>query len=267
MIIDHTGVALQPLISAQMYILLRCIGRLAFPIYVFFIAEGCGKTRDIHKYVLRLFIFALISEAPFDLALFMPNFFDFQFQLNMIVNKHQNVFFTLFFGAASIMVYQLFDVQNIMRYVRYIFIIGIIALGELLYTDYGSVGIAAIFLLYITPYGNKATDDSEQLPRVKQNMSVKGKLLRIFFLFLLVIYLYVIKFINWNNLDRLGEAPFVPNILPELGFMLTICGLLPLLLLTLYNGRKGPGMRWLFYASYPAHLLILIGINYFLTAR
>ena len=25
----------------------------------------------------------------------------------------------------------------------------------------------------------------------------------------------------------------------------------------LYNGRRGPGLKWLFYGFYPAHLLIL----------
>ena len=65
MFIDHAGLALFP--SAGVF---RCIGRLAFPLYCFLIAQGFNHTRDIRAYARRLLLLALVSEVPFDLLIF-----------------------------------------------------------------------------------------------------------------------------------------------------------------------------------------------------
>ena len=46
-----------------------CIGRLAFPIFAFMIVEGYFKTSNLKRYVGRLFIFAIISEIPYNLMM------------------------------------------------------------------------------------------------------------------------------------------------------------------------------------------------------
>lgn len=49
MTLDHIGMILFPY-----NILLRIIGRLAFPIYAYMIAEGCGHTRSMRRYLTTM---------------------------------------------------------------------------------------------------------------------------------------------------------------------------------------------------------------------
>lgn len=72
----------------QIYFASRSLGRIAFPIFCFLIVEGFIHTRNVWKYAGRLFLFALISELPFDLALKGDLYFP----------QKQNVYFTLLIG-------------------------------------------------------------------------------------------------------------------------------------------------------------------------
>ena len=81
MIIDHTSKVLFPQIfyieqlgmdintSYMIRKLLSTVGRIAFPIFAFGIAQGCRVTRSPKRYLLRLALFAVISEVPYNLAL------------------------------------------------------------------------------------------------------------------------------------------------------------------------------------------------------
>ncbi|OMF68130.1 hypothetical protein BK141_01245 [Paenibacillus sp. FSL R5-0765] len=60
MLIDHIGAVFFPHI-----IELRIIGRIAFPIYAFAVYIGYKHTRDVQKYIWRLFWIAIISQVPF----------------------------------------------------------------------------------------------------------------------------------------------------------------------------------------------------------
>ena len=86
MFLDHYGAILAPWMISY-----RVIGRLSFPVFCFLLAEGAHRTRSPGKYVLRLFIAALISELPFDYAFFGKVFW-----------YNQNVMITLLLGLLEL---------------------------------------------------------------------------------------------------------------------------------------------------------------------
>ena len=64
MLADHIGYLFFP-----QALWMRCVGRLAFPIFAFQVAEGWYRTCNRRRYFLRLALCGLLSEIPFDLAI------------------------------------------------------------------------------------------------------------------------------------------------------------------------------------------------------
>lgn len=118
------------------------IGRIAMPIFCFFTIQAVLLTKSFKNYILRMFVFAFISEIPFDLALFArPSL------------AYQNVIFTLIFGALTIYGIQYIGRSKYNSLIKIFLMIICIFIGlflaELLNTDYGMHGVLAILLLYI----------------------------------------------------------------------------------------------------------------------
>ena len=130
MTIDHIGAIIFP-----QYLILRIIGRIAFPIFAFLLAQGMIYTHNPYKYLTRLGIFAILSEIPFDYA----------FQTSIIDMQHQNIFFTLFLGALSIYAIQLSDKKEN----AYFTAMGIALLAEVLNCDYGLTGVLIVVSFYV----------------------------------------------------------------------------------------------------------------------
>lgn len=128
MTIDHLGKFVWP--NAAWCSL---IGRLAFPIYAFLIVNGYRHTKNVRRYALRLGLFALLSEVPFDLMVFGT-----PFDL-----AAQNVFFTLFLGLLAIWCGE----QQEGRY-RGSSLLLCMAAATLFATDYSLFGVGLIWLYH-----------------------------------------------------------------------------------------------------------------------
>ena len=130
MLIDHIGAALLP-----QYMALRCIGRIAFPIYCFLLAEGIHYTKNPVKYGLRLSVGVLLSEIPFDLALF-----------GGLTPYYQSVMLTLLIGFCMGQCMKMTDNPIL----RVLLVIPFFAIAEWFRTDYGGMGVALVAMFLLT---------------------------------------------------------------------------------------------------------------------
>lgn len=62
MLLDHVGFYFDSMLPPTFVMLLRTVGRLAFPIFAWGVARGYGRTRKVHIYFLRMLAFAVVSE-------------------------------------------------------------------------------------------------------------------------------------------------------------------------------------------------------------
>lgn len=112
MLIDHIGAGIikhlpnaldENSLMYMLYWTCRLIGRFSFPIYLFLLIEGATKSKHRIQYALRLFIFGLLSEFPFDLCL----------RHELVDWTHQNVMFTLFIGLLAIRSYEYIHLNKV----------------------------------------------------------------------------------------------------------------------------------------------------------
>ena len=213
-------------IGVIVYFLLRKVGRLAFPLFIFFLIEGFIHTRSRLRYLFRLLLFTIISEIPFDLA----------FYHELIHPQYQNVFFTLTIGFLGIwgieaVLKALLREQDYTAYgpaisvrliaavtVSVIIMLVSMMAAFLLNTDYGEEGVMTIIIMYIVRrFGNRG---------------------RATFAFELFVGAAILTWFNF------GE----------------VTAFLDIILINMYNEKRGAGMKYLFYLFYPVHLLILYGV-------
>ena len=142
MLIDHIGATLiVPDFSyyetnlelyttmAWINLVMRSIGRIAFPIFCFLLVEGVYHTRNPKKYVLRLTIGMLLAEIPFDLAFFRDG----------ISWEHQSVMVTLLLGCLMVL-----GMNRSKGVWKLLWIVPFYFAAEWLHTDYAGKGILVI---------------------------------------------------------------------------------------------------------------------------
>lgn len=178
---------------------MRKIGRIAFPIFVFLLIEGFMHTRNVWKYALRLGIFAVLSEIPFNLG----------FSGRIFLRGYQNTFFTLLIGLLVIIaIDKTWKEEFIARMLKIVLCLSYIVVGmmtaQFIHSDYGAVGVASIVVLYL---------------------------------------------FRWNRANQIFAGCII--------FCREITAPLAFLPVAAYNGKRGWNMKYVFYAFYPIHLLLL----------
>ena len=230
MLIDHVGAVCFPKI-----IILRMIGRLSYPIFAYLITIGYSKTSSFYKYICRLLLFALVSQIPFSLVfseqIKIHSLFDFLSFIMVRPYLHLNIFFTLSIGLIIIRVW---DIGKSWLFKTMIILtLGIIA--EIFNTDYGLYGVAIILSFYIF-----------------RDSKVK------------IVISQVIVYLVFSASQILLYVYEIQGKTINISWFIQMLSLLSLIFIFKYNGQKGKDLRYVFYAFYPIHLLILGLIKIFI---
>ena len=226
MLMDHLWATLLP---AREW--LTCAGRVAFPIFAFMAVEGYFHTRSFKKYILRMLLFAVLSEIPFDLMYGGTWFYP----------VHQNVLWTFLLSLLGVWLME--QVRKKGKTWMYLLVCVLVVLaglvlGTLCMVDYYGVGVLTVFVFYFL-HGRKW-------------WCFLGQLAALY----------------WLNVELLGGLMYPIRLL---GMELELCqqglALLALIPIWLYRGRQGyhsKPFQYLCYAFYPVHMLLLVVVLNFI---
>lgn len=142
MLIDHIAVTLNR-IDAGMYpafLVMRGVGRLAFPLFAFLIVEGFVHTESVGKYLIRLLLSAFISEVPFDMLNYGTVFY----------SGHNNVLFTYVIAVCVVWAVSYFLKMGTKGMI-YMFLLTTagMAVSFFMKTDYSWRGILLVLVFYV----------------------------------------------------------------------------------------------------------------------
>ena len=213
MLLDHLWATLVP---GNFW--MTCLGRLAFPIFAFQISEGFFHSADRRRYAKRLFLFALLSEVPFDLI----------YGGTMLYPFHQNVMFTLLLGLLACCVIDRARRERTDRAVLRgaLSVAGLFLLSLVGMVDYGWKGVVTVVAFYLLrdfPFAWLAQIAALVLLNI---VLFKGQ---------------TIPLLGWD--------------FPTQGF--AVLALLPIWLYNGRRGGGGKTLQTAFYAFYPVHMLVL----------
>lgn len=135
MTIDHLACVFFPNYPTDWWIVgLHIIGKLAAPVFWFFIAEGYFYTRDWKKYALRLLCFAVVSHFAYNFAFGIP-FIPFKTS----VFNQTSVIWSLFWGLIALVIN---DCSKLKQWQKTVLILGILAISFC--ADWSCIAVLAI---------------------------------------------------------------------------------------------------------------------------
>ena len=204
---------------------LTCVGRLAFPIFAFQIAEGYAHTRDVKAYRRRLLLWALITEIPFN---FMTG--------GGFINPfHQNVLFT--FWLSLLFIGRIDRARERGGLLGWVFAAGWLLAGYVLgfvtFVDYYGYGILLVVMFHLFR-GNKAAQ----------------------FIVMFLVNVVWMKGLGYP-VTVLGYEFFLPQ------QALAMLSLVPIWLYSGEQGPYNRTIRRACYAFYPVHIAVLAALAMF----
>ena len=219
------------------YTLGRDIGRIAFVLYAFMLAEGAYKTRNKGKYALRLLALAIVSIVP-------HSFCNIGKPFNA---QDMNIFFLLFLGLITIYAWDWLK-DNIAQMslsvlLRIALVAASCAVSELLKFEYGLMGILLILVFHIYRF------DTPKLLISGALVTTVGYMIHV---------VVASGAVNWihSHSGHLLESFISTD-------RVQVFGILALPLIYFYNGKKGRQLsKWFYYLYYPVHLGIIALILY-----
>ena len=229
MTVDHIAWAMfDGYPTALLPLVMHIIGRLTCPIMCYFIAEGYHYTRNINKYTLRLFIFALISHFAYIFA--SNDFVDFRSFIPFYYGSFLNQTSVMWSLAWGLVMLRIADSKRIklINKVLLVILICIITLPS----DWSC--IAALCIMAI---GTNRDDFRKQM-------------------FWMIFYVALYSLVYFFAIDK------VYGVL-QMGVVFSI----PVIAMYNgsrgKNQKNNKFMKWFFYIFYPAHLFVIGLINYF----
>ena len=270
MTIDHLGESLYlfSLVNYQAYIVFKCIGRIAMPLFCFMIVEGVIHTKSFGKYCLRL---GVIGTSVLIAQIFM------KYVLHEEIVQG-NIFIDLLLGA--LLVKALMDKRIWVKLLSIIPLgIGIMCFifdgyegfgGEIyafpyyLRTQYGFLAILLILAFYLSyvlykPLISIAGMDAELYKGTNIERMIVNTTSVCFIVIIYTLY-YVMGWIFDGN-------P-IPHFMPSLFLPESMWAIVSGAFVLLYSGKRGYNAKWFKYGQYlyyPLHLLILYGIMMLIT--
>lgn len=223
MLCDHAWAMLFP--AAEW---LTCLGRIAFPIFAFMIVEGYIHTRDLRRYLLRMLVWALLSEIPFDLM----------YGGSVLYPFHQNVLWTFLLSLLIIMLIDKckarFQPVPAVLASAGLILLGFV-LGYAVMVDYYGAGVLTVLTFYFL-----------------RNRDWKCRLGQLICLYIL-------------NVSLLGGFYYEVELFGHtFELVQQSFALLALVPIWLYQGRQGHHSRpfqYFCYAFYPVHMLLLFFVR------
>lgn len=219
MLCDHLWATMLP---AQEW--LTCIGRMAFPIFAFMIVEGYFHTSSVRKYMLRLLLFAAISEVPFNLI----------YGSSVIFPFHQNVLWTFLLALLSIVLIEKTKTAKkwwLTGLVSAVIIVADLLIGTIAMVDYLGAGVVMVLVFYFF--------------RGRRWWCFAGQLVCMAILNIGILGGYYYSVMIGGYELRIVQQGFA---------------LLALIPIWIYKGRQGyhsKGFQYFCYGFYPVHLLAL----------